>query len=307
MINVFTDTNNLPFFKKAVITSGSFDGVHTGHVQIIKQLIAEAEKIDGTPVLVSFYPHPKQVVQMADNTLNILNTQVEKYELLEKNGIKNIVIVPFDIVFAGLSAKEYISEFLVKKFHPAVIVVGYDHRFGKNRGGNFSLLQLMANQYNYIVKEIPEHIEKDITISSTKIRTALQNGNIELANKFLGYQYFFSGAVVQGNKIGRTIGYPTANIKVNDNLKLIPANAVYAVDVAYNNSIYKGMMNIGIKPTIGGKTQTIEVNIFEFNKDIYGEEIRITIKQKLRDEIKFANINELKNQLAMDKTSALLF
>ncbi len=306
MINIFNDINNLPNFKNAVITSGSFDGVHTGHVQIIKQLIEEAKKIDGTAVLISFFPHPKQVVQMADNTLSMLNTQAEKYELLEKNGIENMVVVSFNSAFAALSAEEYISDFLAKKFHPAIIIVGYDHRFGKNRLGNFSLLQLMAKQYNYVVNEIPEHIEKDITISSTKIRAALLKGDILLANKFLGYQYFFSGTVVQGNKIGRTIGYPTANLNVNDVLKLIPANAVYAVDIVYNNIKYKGMMNIGTKPTLDEKTQTIEVNIFEFDKDIYGEEIRVVVKQKLRDEIKFADLDALKKQLANDKVSAIL-
>jgi riboflavin kinase / FMN adenylyltransferase len=305
-MKVYRDINSLPVFTNAVITTGSFDGVHTGHVQIIEQLIKEAEKINGTPVLITFYPHPKQVVQMKEKALYILNTPEEKYELLQLKGIKNIVVVPFDKDFSQLSAQDYISNFLVQKFHPSVIVVGYDHRFGNNREGNFDLLKSKEAEYNFEVKEIPEHVLKNITISSTKIRAAMQEGDIEKASSYLGYHYYFSGTVIQGNKIGRTIGYPTANLQIQDEYKLVPANGVYAVDVQLSNQQLKGMMNIGIRPTVDGTKRVIEVNIFDFNEDIYEQTLKVTLKKNLRLEVKFAGLDELKAQLAKDKEHAML-
>jgi riboflavin kinase / FMN adenylyltransferase len=292
-MKVYRDINSLPVFTNAVITTGSFDGVHTGHVQIIEQLIKEAEKIGGTPVLITFYPHPKQVVQMKEKALYILNTPEEKYELLQIKGIKNIVVVPFDKDFSELSAQEYISNFLVEKFHPAIIVVGYDHRFGNNREGNFDLLK-------------SKDVLKNITISSTKIRAAMLEGDIEKAASYLGYHYYFSGTVIQGNKLGRTIGYPTANLQIQDNYKLVPANGVYAVDVQLGSRNLKGMMNIGIRPTVDGTKRVIEVNIFNFDEDIYGQTLKITLKKNLRLEVKFAGLEELKAQLAKDKKHAML-
>ena len=303
-MRVYTDIHSLPSFTKAVITTGSFDGVHLGHIQIISQLIDEAYQIGGTPVLITFYPHPKQIVQIKDKPLFVLNTPEEKYELLQKMGIENIVVVPFDKTFSELSAKNYVEDFLVKKFNPSLIVVGYDHRFGNNREGNFELLESEGLLNNFQVKEIPEHILKDITISSTKIRTALLSGDIDTAASYLGYQYFFSGVVVKGNQLGRTIGYPTANLKILNEQKLIPANGVYAVDVNINDRSYRGMMNIGIKPTVGGQTRTIEVNIFNFDEDIYGEEIKITLKKFIRSEIKFDGLESLRFQLKQDKEQA---
>jgi riboflavin kinase / FMN adenylyltransferase len=305
-MKVYRDINSLPVFNNAVITTGSFDGVHTGHVQIIEQLIKEAEKIGGTPVLITFYPHPKQVVQMKEKALYILNTPEEKYELLQIKGIKNIVVVPFDKDFSQLSAQEYISNFLVEKFHPAIIVVGYDHRFGNNREGNFDLLKSKEAEYNFEVKEIPEHVLTDITISSTKIRAAMLEGDIEKAASYLGYHYYFSGTVIQGNKLGRTIGYPTANLQIQDEHKLVPANGVYAVDVQLGNRNLKGMMNIGIRPTVDGTKRVIEVNIFNFDEDIYGQTLKVTLKKNLRLEVKFAGLEELKTQLAKDKEHAML-
>jgi riboflavin kinase / FMN adenylyltransferase len=305
-MKVYRDINLLPVFTNAVITTGSFDGVHTGHVQIIEQLIKEAEKIGGTPVLITFYPHPKQVVQMKEKALYILNTPEEKYELLQIKGIKNIVVVPFDKDFSQLSAQEYISNFLVEKFHPAIIVVGYDHRFGNNREGNFDLLKSKEAEYNFEVKEIPEHVLTDITISSTKIRAAMLEGDIEKAASYLGYHYYFSGTVIQGNKLGRTIGYPTANLQIQDEYKLVPANGVYAVDVQLGSRNLKGMMNIGIRPTVDGTKRVIEVNIFDFDEDIYGQTLKVTLKKNLRLEVKFAGLEELKAQLAKDKEHAML-
>jgi riboflavin kinase / FMN adenylyltransferase len=305
-MKVYRDINSLPVFTNAVITTGSFDGVHIGHVQIIEQLIKEAEKINGTPVLITFYPHPKQVVQMKEKALYILNTPEEKYELLQIKGIKNIVVVPFDKEFSQLSAQEYISNFLVEKFHPAIIVVGYDHRFGNNREGNFDLLKSKEAEYNFEVKEIPEHVLKNITISSTKIRAAMLEGDIEKAASYLGYHYYFSGTVIQGNKLGRTIGYPTANLQIQDEYKLVPANGVYAVDVQLGGRNLKGMMNIGIRPTVDGTKRVIEVNIFDFDEDIYGQTLKVTLKKNLRLEVKFAGLEELKAQLAKDKEHAML-
>jgi riboflavin kinase / FMN adenylyltransferase len=306
-MKVYKDITSLPVFSNAVITTGSFDGVHNGHLQIITQLLEEAKKINGTPVLITFYPHPKQVVEMKEKTLHILNTPEEKYTLLKENGIENIVVVPFNKAFADLTAEEYIENFLVEKFKPAIIVVGYDHRFGNNRLGNFELLKSKENFYKYTVKEIPEHIQKNVTISSTKIRTAMLEGDIETAATFLGYNYFFTGTVVVGNKIGRTIGYPTANLQIENELKLIPVNGVYAVDVTLNNRNLKGMMNIGFRPTVEGKKRTIEVHIFDFDEDIYGEDLKIILKKPLRSEVKFAGLDELKLQLAKDKLDAIEF
>ena len=321
-MNVYTDINSLPEFTNAVITTGSFDGVHSGHVQIIEQLIKEADSMNGTPVIITFYPHPKQIVRphlsapkekeigeiTEDNKFSdkvyILNTPAEKYELLQHRGINHIVVVPFDKTFSELSAEEYIKEFLVKKFKPAVIVVGYDHRFGNNREGDFDLLNKAGKEYNFEVHEIPEHVVKNATISSTGIRKALLAGDIEKAGSFLGYPYFFSGLVVEGNKLGRTIGYPTANLQIEDEQKLIPANGVYAVDVQLGNRKFKGMMNIGIRPTVGGSARVIEVNIFDFDEDIYGQTLKIILRKHLRNEIKFAGLEELKAQLAQDKEEA---
>jgi riboflavin kinase / FMN adenylyltransferase len=303
-MKVYRNIEELPIFENAVITTGSFDGVHTGHVQIITQLIKEAEKINGTPVLITFYPHPKQVVQMQEKALHILNTPEEKYTLLQQKGIEHIVVVPFDTAFSELSAKNYIEKFLVEKFKPAVIVVGYDHRFGNNREGNFELLKSKEALYNFVVKEIPEHVLTNVTISSTKIRNAMLEADIEKATSFLGYDYFFSGKIIEGNRLGRTIGYPTANLQIEDEHKLIPANAVYAIDVQLGTSAYKGMMNIGMRPTVDGKKRTVEVNIFDFNEDIYGQIMKVTLKKSLRNEVKFSGLEELKKQLAIDEANA---
>ncbi|MEJ7611157.1 MAG: bifunctional riboflavin kinase/FAD synthetase, partial [Ferruginibacter sp.] len=304
-MKVYSDINSLPHFPNAVITTGSFDGVHSGHVLILEQLVKEAEEKNGTPVVITFFPHPKQVVQIKDKPLHILNTPGEKYELLHSKGIKNIVVVPFDKSFAELSAQDYIEQFLVKRFDPAVIVVGYDHRFGNNRDGDYNLLKKAGAAFNFEVKEIPEHVLKNITISSTKIREAMLAGDIKTAAEYLGYDYFFSGTVVEGNKLGRTIGYPTANLQIEDENKLVPANGVYAVDVELNHRSLKGMMNIGVRPTVNGTKRVTEVNLFDFDEEIYGQSLKITLKQWLRSEVKFSGLDELKAQLGRDKEEAM--
>ncbi|MEP7165809.1 MAG: bifunctional riboflavin kinase/FAD synthetase [Ferruginibacter sp.] len=307
-MKVYTNIEDLPHFKNAVITIGTFDGVHLGHLQIIRQLIKEADAIKGVPVLITFYPHPKQVVSSVQKPIFILNTPEEKYGLLQHAGIRNIVVVPFTTAFADQPAGNYIKDFLVGKFHPHTIIIGYDHRFGKDRSGDYHLLEDEAVKFDYKVKEIPEHVLQDVTISSTKIREALLSGDIGTANEFLGYDYFFSGMVIEGNKLGRTIGFPTANLQITDTQKLIPVNGVYAVNVTVEGlpGSYKGMMNIGVRPTVDGSNRVIEVNIFDFDEMIYGKPVKVSLKKRLRDEVKFKGLDALKEQLAKDKEEAII-
>jgi riboflavin kinase / FMN adenylyltransferase len=303
--------DQLPYFRNAIITIGTFDGVHTGHCQIIQQLKDEAVKQNGETVIITFNPHPRRIVRGIASAVQLLNTLDEKISLLEAQGIDHLVVVPFTTAFSEQPAKEYVENFLVRRFHPHTIIIGYDHHFGYQRQGNYHLLEAMKTTFNYQVKEIPEHVLQQSTISSTKIREALLNGKIDIANNFLGYTYFFEGMVVEGNKLGRTIGYPTANLQVADPEKLIPGNAVYAVDVIINHpnfkgQYFKGMMNIGIRPTVNGTKRTIEVNLFNFNADIYSSTMQVFVKAKLRDEKKFNGLEELKEQLAKDQEAASL-
>ncbi|HMO60533.1 MAG TPA: bifunctional riboflavin kinase/FAD synthetase [Ferruginibacter sp.] len=306
-MNVHRDINRLPLFKNAVVTIGTFDGVHCGHQQIINLMQAEAAAIGGETVIITFYPHPRQVISSRPGPVYLLNTLSEKIQLLEKYGIHHLVIVPFTEDFANQPAENYIADFLVKKFQPHTIIIGHDHHFGKNRSGNYELLEAKAQAFNYRVKEIPEYMLQEVTISSTRIREALLKNDVDTANIFLGYPYFFSGTVVQGNKLGRTIGYPTANLHIEDNSKLVPGNGVYAVDVLINGAqpTLRGMMNIGTRPTVDGTKRAIEVNIFDFDKDIYGQQLTVYLKRRLRDEQKFSGLDALKAQLAKDKTDAL--
>ncbi|MEP7253707.1 MAG: bifunctional riboflavin kinase/FAD synthetase [Ginsengibacter sp.] len=318
-MQVHRDINSLPSFNKAVITIGTFDGVHTGHLQIINQLKKEALEIGGETVIITFHPHPRMVLRNkkidSDNesvkSIRLLSTLSEKIELLQQQQIDHLVVVPFTQDFAEQSAEAYISNFLVSKFHPHTIIIGYDHRFGKNRAGDYKLLEAYQANYQYKVKEIPEQVLHNVIISSTRIRNALSEGNVTEANEALGYSYFFEGKVVEGNKLGRTIGYPTANIEINDDHKLIPANGVYAVEVSLDRLAgedaqhHNGMMNIGVRPTIGGTKQVIEVNIFDFEQSIYGGLIRVYVKNYLRPEVKFNGLDKLKAQLADDKKDAI--
>lgn len=305
-MKVYNNIHSLPVFKNAVITIGTFDGVHRGHQQILEQLIKEATAIDGTAVLITFYPHPKQVVSLQKGPLYIINTPEEKYDLLHRKGIEHIVVVPFDTAFAEQTATSYIKDFLADKFHPHTIIIGYDHRFGNNREGDYHLLEQEAETYNFKVKEIPEHVLKNITVSSTKIRASLLQGDLETATAYLGYSYFFSGKVILGNQLGRTLGFPTANLQVQNEQKLIPANGVYAVKIAIKgrDDHFTGMMNIGVRPTVDGSTRVIEVNIFDFDEMIYDSTLTITLVKYLRREIKFVGLDELKAQLVKDKENA---
>lgn len=317
-MQVHRDINKLPFFENAAITIGTFDGVHSGHLQIIQQVKKEALINEGESVIITFDPHPRMVLNQKKNQppIKLLTTLSEKTELLAKQEIDHLVIVPFTVEFSNQSAKEYISDFLVEKFHPKTIIIGYDHRFGNNREGDYQLLEKYQQEYNYKVKEIPEQVLNHVTISSTKIRSALKEGDIKTAKDCLGYDYFFEGKVVDGNKLGRTLGYPTANLEIGNTNKLILENGIYAVNLAIakdsvsENSLFlpesfhQGMMSIGIRPTIADNRRTIEVNIFDFNEDIYGRMIRVYVKYFLRNEEKFDSIEELKKQISLDEIHA---
>ena len=306
---VHRDINNLPRFKNAVITIGTFDGVHTGHLQIIRQLKEEAKKINGESVIITFDPHPRMVITSDKHDIKLLNTLNEKIELLEQQEIDHLVVVAFTKEFSEQSAEKYIKDFLADKFHPHTIIIGYDHHFGKERKGNYKLLEAYADEFNFRVKEIPGHVLNHVTISSTRIREAILNADIDTANTCLGYDYFFEGLVIDGNKLGRTLGYPTANLALVDKNKLIPGNGIYAVKVIIDNqqTLFKGMMSIGIRPTLANSERTIEVNIFDFDKDIYGQTIRVYLKKYLREEKKFPGLEELREAIAKDKIEALKY
>jgi riboflavin kinase / FMN adenylyltransferase len=306
-MKVHYDISSLPVFNKAVVTVGTFDGVHLGHRQIIDLMRYEAALVNGETIIITFHPHPRQIIQPERSNIYLLNSLSEKIDLIEKLGIDHLIVIPFTDNFAGISAEDYISDFLVKNFHPATIIIGYDHKFGKNRSGDYHLLEEKSLLYKYQLKEIPVQMLQNSTISSTRIREALHQGDVKTANDFLGYRYFLSGLVIEGNKLGRTIGFPTANLQVQNEDKLIPSDGVYAVSIVSNDwadGKKYGMMNIGMRPTVNGTSRTIEVNIFDFDKDIYGKSITISFIQHLRDEIKFDGIESLKAQLTKDKEEA---
>ena len=297
--------DDLPKFQNAVITIGTFDGVHLGHQLIISTLITEANKANGESVIITFHPHPRKVVSSIVTGIRLINTLDERIELLSKTGVDHLVVVPFTEYFANQTAEEYVKYFLVEKFKPNTIIIGYDHRFGKDRTGNYLLMVQKAIEYNYTLKEIPEHLLDAVKVSSTTIRNALLHGQIEEANKLLGYAFFFTGQVVHGNKIGRTIGYPTANLKSHNEEKITLGDGIYAVYVTVVGKKYKGMLSIGFRPTVDGKKRVTEVNIFDFDEEIYDQTIKVEIKKHLRQEVKFNSLDELKQQLHTDKENSL--
>ncbi|MBO9635987.1 MAG: bifunctional riboflavin kinase/FAD synthetase [Chitinophagaceae bacterium] len=307
-MKVYHSTEPMPVFRNAVVTIGTFDGVHIGHQQILTQLKQEAARINGETVIVTFHPHPRKVVAAGQTPVFLINTIEEKIGLLEKNGIDNLVIVPFTEAFSQQSPEEYIEHFLIEKFHPHTVIIGYDHRFGKGRKGDYKLLEEYCDRLDFDLKEIPAHVIDNSTVSSTRIREAVLEGDIEQARSLLGYDFFFEGKVVEGNKLGRTLGYPTANLQVGMEEKLVPGNGVYAVTVVLPSGEEKqGMMNIGVRPTVDGTRRMIEVNIFDFNEDIYGSTLRVYVKKYLRGEQKFNGLDALKHQLAIDKENTLRF
>ena len=308
-MNIHNDLNNLPQFAKAVITIGTFDGVHTGHKKILEQLKVEAANINGETVVITFHPHPRNIVGDTSG-VKLLTTLKEKIELLKKENINHLVITPFDDDFSNLLADEYVTSFLYKKFKPHTLIIGYDHQFGKGRKGNYELLEEYGSRLGFEVKEISKQILQQAAVSSTRIRKALLHQDIAVATELLGYHYFFEGIIIKGDQIGRKIGYPTANIQINDEEKLVPGDGVYAVVVEIENDLYKhqqfgGMMYIGSRPVVNGKRRVIEVNIFDFDDDIYDETMKVIVKKYIRGDMNFAGLEALKKQLAIDKNDSI--
>ncbi len=303
---VYRNTEQLPLFRNAVLTIGTFDGVHTGHQQVIAQMKKKAMEVDGETVIITFDPHPRTVVRAAEG-IRLINTLDEKIELLADKGIDNLVVIPFTEKFAQLSAEDYVSQFLIRYFQPHTLIIGYDHRFGKGRSGNYELLEQQSTIYHFNLMEIPAHLLNAISVSSTRIRESIDAGDMETTCQLLGYTFFFSGTVTEGSHLGRSIDYPTANLVVADSTKLIPCDGVYAVDLRISDEpeiIYRGMMNIGYRPTVDGTKKLIEVNIFDFNRDIYDRVVKVYVKKFLRAEKKFGSLDELKSQLAIDKRNS---
>ena len=286
-----------------VVTMGMFDGVHQGHLQVLDRLVKVAKEKNGESVVVTFWPHPRLVLNNGNGSLRYLSTIEEKIYLLEKSGIDHLVIVPFTKEFASLSASDFIQSIMVDKIKIEHLIAGFDHHFGNDRKGSLDDLRYCATKFGFTVEKMDALKEDGLKISSTLIRQKIEEGDIPTANHFLGYEYFILGQVVGGNRIGRSIGFPTANIKLSDGHKLRPGIGVYAVEVDHKGNRYQGMLNIGIRPTIeeATKVKSIEVHIFDFDKDIYGEEVMVIFRQKIRDERKFSNVGELKYQLELDE------
>ncbi len=304
-MKVYNHIDEFTAVKNAVVTIGTFDGVHIGHRKIISGIKEIADSIDGETVILTFFPHPRMILQPEDESLKLITTIAEKAELMEELGVDHLIITPFSRDFSNQTAESYIRDVLVNKIGTKKIVIGYDHRFGKDRQGGLEDLQRLGPVYGFDVIEIPEQDINEVAISSTRIRNALLNGEIELANSFLGYPFFITGTVIRDDQIGRQLGYPTANIVVEEKYKLIPADGIFAVTVTVAGNQYKGMAYIGSRPTVNGLTRNIEVNIFDFDQDIYNQAIRMEFLHYVRGDIKFASLDELKVQLAKDKEDVL--
>jgi riboflavin kinase/FMN adenylyltransferase len=303
-MQVHFEVNKLPYISNAVVTIGAFDGVHQGHRIILSQLSKIAASLSGETVVITFHPHPRRILNNAEAP-SLLTSLDERISLFSALGIHHLVIIPFNHEFASLTAEKYIQDFLVQYFKPRAVVVGFDHRFGRNRAGDYAMLEKEGEFYGFDVIEIPEYVLNESKVSSTQIRQALLSGDIELANKLLTYPYQLTGSVIEGDKLGRTIGFPTANLAIIDNDKLIPASGVYAVRVYRQkekiNQVLNGMMNIGYRPTVNGRERRIEVHLFNFSEDIYHEQLRVEMLFHTRKEMKFSGIDALKQQLENDK------
>lgn len=302
-MKIFNGFESVERVKNAVLTIGTFDGVHIGHQRIIEQLNVESEKIGGESVLFTFYPHPKMVLFPDSHNVKLLQTQEEKIAKLDRFGLQNLIIFPFTKEFSRMTATEFVRDFLVNKLSVKKLIIGYDHQFGKNREGNIEFLKEVAPVYGFEVIEIPAQDVDDVNVSSTKVRRALLEGDITIANAYLGENFELNGLVVRGNQLGRTIGFPTANIDLQSELKLIPANGVYAVTVILQDGKkYAGMMNIGVRPTVDhSEKRSIEVNIFDFAAEIYGQQISVQLLRRIRDEKKFDSVDHLIEQLKEDE------
>lgn len=306
-MRIFNNLNDLPDFRNAVVTIGSFDGVHSGHQMILKKLNSLAKNVGGESIVITFHPHPRQVIFPNDDSLRLITTIDEKVKLFERYDIDNVVVVPFTVEFSQQSADEYIEKFLVGKFNPKYIVIGYDHRFGKNRIGDINYLKWHGTKLDYEVLEIEKQDVESIVVSSTKIRNALETGMVADAAKLLGHRFTLTGQVEHGKHIGSTIGYPTANLKITQKHKLIPADGVYAVLVHHREKRYSGMLSIGNRPSIeDDNRRTIEVNIFDFHKKIYNDRLTLEFVGYVRGNMKFDGLDGLKSQLGKDRENSQL-
>ncbi len=303
-MKVYRSIQDLPKIKNAIVTQGTFDGVHAAHKVIINRLKELAIQNEGETVVITFDPHPRLVLFPDDQSLKLLHTLDEKIDALDKSGIDHLVIIPFTKEFSKLTSLQFIRDIIVNQIGTKILVIGYNHRFGNNREGSFEHLKKYSPLYGFDIVEISEQEVDEVAVSSTRIRKALLSGDIITANKYLGKKYALQGTVLHGKKLGRTIGFPTANIHVSDKNKLIPNDGVYAVYVIVNNKKYRGMLNSGYRPTVDGVNYSIEVHLFDFNEDIYNQFITIEYVDKLRDEIKFMNLDSLRNQLEKDKLRA---
>lgn len=304
---VFNDIAQVRNIPNAVVTIGTFDGVHIGHQAIFRKMRELAENIDGQTVVVTFSPHPRQVLNIDSTNLRFICTEEEKLKRIEQFGIDNVVIITFTKEFARTPSKDFIKNFIIERIKPSYIVVGYDHHFGKNRMGDFELLSKLGQQFNFKVERVEAQDVDEVAVSSTKIRHALAIGDVATANRLLGYPYSVTAEVVRGNMIGRTIGFPTANLELQKEYRLINNAGVYTCLVDYNGLTYKAMANIGKRPTIGDRDDDnfiIEVNIFDFDQDIYGQHITVRFLDRIRDEVKFTGLEALKAQLNQDREKA---
>lgn len=297
------NTSNFLYNEETFVTIGTFDGVHYGHQKIIEKVVFEAQKAHKKSVVLTFFPHPRMVLQK-DASVKLINTIDERAQLLEKIGLDYLIIHPFSKEFSRMTSLEFVRDILVNQLNISKLIIGYDHHFGKNREGNITQLTEYSHLYGFKVEEIPAQDIDDVSVSSTKIRRALDAGNLKTANHYLGYHFMITGTVVNGKKLGGKIGYPTANIHVEESYKLIPKTGVYVVKSILKNQPVFGMMNIGNRPTVDGNYQTIEVHFFDVNQDLYGKKITIELLYFLRDEQKFDSIELLKNQLKKDEENA---
>ena len=301
-MDIIKGIQNYTSSSKSILTIGTFDGVHVGHQKIINALVKDAKEKKLKANLLTFFPHPRMILK-SERTLKLIDTIQEKEIILKKLGIDNLIIHPFSLEFSKLSAVEYVRDILLKKLKICSLYTGYNHHFGKNKEASVDDLILFGKKYGFDVRTVPAENISSITVSSTKIRDAILNSNFGIAKKFLGRDYELNGVVIKGKGLGKTINFPTANLNIKESYKLIPSKGVYLVRVYYNNNFFEGMMNIGNRPTIQGIDQTQEVHIFNFNKNIYGEYLKILFLKKIRDEKKFNSIEDLKNQLIKDKNT----
>jgi riboflavin kinase/FMN adenylyltransferase len=303
-MQVFHNIEQIPTLTKPIVTVGIFDGVHCGHQEIFRQMKSLTTEPDQKTVAITFEPHPRIVLNNNQNDIKYINVLDKKTELIALNGIDYLLILNFTPQFAALSPEDFVKEYLINKLNIGTLVIGHDHHFGKSQSGDYREMERLGEKYGFSVVEVGEVCCEGEVVSSTKIREKLQKGEIETANKYLGYRYSITGTVVHGNKLGRVLGFPTANLSLPDRYKLITANGVYACHVLVDGKWYDGMGNIGIRPTINNSPLTIETHIFNFNKDIYGKTITITFVKRIRNEIKFSDLEQLKQQLTQDKITA---